>query len=107
MEYNKKINVIELDNYDVSIFLGEFENIDNVNLSTLINAVSKLNSEEKEIVLGNFKVKNKLASEILNECSGDIYSYFESLKLKLSVTEILSLLDVKKIKDNFIGDKNI
>ncbi len=30
---------------------------------------------------------------------------FESLKLKLSVTEILSLLDVKKIKDNFIGDK--
>lgn len=105
LEYNKKINVIELDNYDVSIFLGEFENIDNVNLSTLINAVSKLNSEEKEIVLGNFKVKNKLASEILNECSGDIYSYFESLKLKLSVTEILSLLDVKKIKDNFIGDK--
>ncbi len=38
-------------------FLGEFENIDNVNLSTLINAVSKLNSEEKEIVLDNFKVK--------------------------------------------------
>lgn len=105
LEYNKKINVIELDNYDVSIFLGEFENIDNVNLSTLINAVSKLNSEEKEMVLGNFRVKNKLASEILNECSGDIYSYFESLKLKLSVTEILSLLDVKKIKDNFIGDK--
>lgn len=105
LEYNDKIKDFEFENYDISTFLGEFKNIDTAYLSFLINAIAKLNTEERKVVLNDPEIKNRLGNKILSECGNNIYGYFGKIKLKLSVTEILSLFDVEMIRNNFTGDR--
>lgn len=104
LSYEEKTRNIEEISYDMAVFIGSISNIDTVDISVLLNMICGLSEEDRGIVLSDVKIKNRLCKGILDECNSDIYAYFDRLKHRLSVVEILSLIDVKLLKEHFVGD---
>lgn len=87
----------------------EILNIDKIlnNLSTitpyeLIIKICKLNSEDRELILNNPLVKEKLKYYILEQYSD--YKDLTKLKQKLTVEEIISLIDLQTINEVYNED---
>lgn len=106
LSYEEKIKSIGTVCYNVSMFMEDFPDISVVSAFDIIKKIAKLNENERKIVLADDEIKNILANKIFMECSNnDVYRYFDNLKSKLSVVEILHLFDINLLKKYFIGNK--
>lgn len=104
LSYEEKTQNIESVAYDMAVFIGSINNIDIIETSVLLDRVCALSEEERSIVLSDAKIRERLCKGILDNCRNDIYAYFDRLKLRLSVVDIMSLIDVKLLKKHFVGD---
>lgn len=105
LSYEEKIKSIDKVCYNASIFMEEISNISVVSAFDIIKKIDRLNETERKIVLDDERIRNILADKIFMECSNDVYPYFDKLKSKLSVMEILHLFDVNLLKKYFVGNK--
>lgn len=72
-------------------------NIDTITPQEIINKITKLSQSNRSNLLTNPKVKEKLTPYILEQYKE--YKKLNKLKQKLTITEILSLLDVQSIDE--------
>ena len=86
---------------DINNFINDLGNIEDLSAKYLLIRISSLGSKDREQVLANDKIKNKLRDGILKESSRDFWRGFRDTLEYLSISELLSLYDVKTINDFF------
>lgn len=96
---NPKENMINSE-----IQLVNLEELNSLDCEELLNIISNLSQNEKTIILKNDIIKNKLKNYILEKCKKDTKQYIKIIKDKLTVVEIISLLDVPSIKKTYYND---
>lgn len=98
----KKLEPIKVENnhnnetLEITKILSE---IDTISSYELITKITKLNELNRTTILNNPQIKNKLKNYILKQYKED--KYLKNLKQKLSVVEIISLLDINSIKEEY------
>lgn len=86
---------------DINNFINDLGNIEDLSAKYLLIRISSLGSKGREQVLADDKIKNKLRDGILKESSRDFWRGFRDTLEYLSISELLSLYDVKTINDFF------
>lgn len=94
-------NKTSMEYFIVNKFLN---NVNKANIKTVwdfIYLISKLNPQEKSIVLKDKRVKNIVGVGITLECKKDCYEKINYILQFLEINEFISLFDEKIIKNNF------
>ena len=81
------------------------KDLEELNIEELLDTISKIPQNKRTPILNNDIIKTKLKNYILEKCKIDIRHYTSYFKTKLTVVEILSLLDLKSIKETFNNEQ--
>lgn len=87
---------------EINININDLEEL---NIEELLDTISKIPQNKRTPILNNDIIKTKLKNYILEKCKIDIRHYTSYFKTKLTVVEILSLLDLKSIKETFNNEQ--
>mgnify|MGYP004528131467 FL=1 len=100
VEVPKQKNIETTEILDIDKILN---NLNTLSPYELIIKINKLNREDRTIILNNPLVKEKLKYYILEQYSD--YKDISKLKQKLTVVEIISLLDLRTINEVYNDDE--
>lgn len=82
-------------------FNQNIKDLEVLNCVELLDVISDFPQDIRKQILNNTIIKNKLKEYILEKCELDTKRYITYLKSKLTVVEILSLLDVQSIRKTY------
>ena len=89
---------------DIDKFIEGLVNLEEMSATSLMIRISTLSEEDIDEVLKKDNIKNKLSRGLLEESKRDFYASFEKITRYFSVSQILSIFDVKTLKSFFVGD---
>ena len=99
---NKTKEVIQ-DEFTPSMFISNFDNIDNVNCLDLLRKISYLSEDKKQLVLSDERIINKLKVGLQEESYDQLYGYFREVFKIISPNEFLNIYKDEGIKKYFKG----
>lgn len=88
-------------NFSVELFLKNLEMLEVKTTLDIVYLISKLNKEDRSIVLNDSRIKSMLSVGIFNECKKDFYIGFERILEYLKPSELLGLYNVQDLRDLF------
>lgn len=89
---------------DVIEIILEVLNKDDADIFLILYKISTLNEDARKSVLENEQIRNILGIKILKYSSGDFYRGFDEVLSYLKPSELLSLYDVKTLKEFFSSE---
>lgn len=96
-----KLAIVKEEKFDFSIFIHDGNDIDKMSSFSLLYEICNLNDIERNIVLENSLIREKLRVGLLEESKDDQYYYYGKILSFLSVSEFLSLYDKDFLKRFF------
>lgn len=92
--------------FTIDTFLNDIRDINSISALDLVKRIFFLSEEEKEIVLSNDIVRNKLRKGLLEESLKNQYEYYDEVLMYLSSVDFLSLYDGNYLKTFFENKSN-
>lgn len=83
----------KLKEFDSQEFINNIGSLDNISSMELLDKISILNRKDREKVLSNTLIKEKLKIGLLSESRNDQWYFYRKILSKISASEFLSLYD--------------